>query len=215
MHVNVRSPARYVYTTTPTHSTSTTQNISKSFTTHQPTTSSRSSETIFQKNWFSLVSKPKAQNAKISSLYLILKLDGRARLIGSYFHHVYKPDLAIASKSLNGILKSAPLKHFILFNSTTLKQKIAHFNKKANQHNLNISNKNFDVKNFYTEIVIPSLIQKVRLTFAKYKNFFHTSYIGIPKHDNKLPVLPHFTNNPKYFCVLPQKPRTCHYFCNQ
>ena len=147
---------------------------------------------LLQPHWFPHTIKKKP---KFPKLYLILKLDGRARPIGSTVESL------LNSRGLHGILQTAPIKHFILFNSTHLKRKIHEFNQLARRHNLIIRNKNYDIKNFYTEVNSPSLISKTIFITNRYCKFYKTNHISIPRSDKKLPTITGWSNDPRYYCL--------------
>lgn len=149
-------------------------------------------------SWFPETRK---QTTTIPNLFLILKADERVRPLGSFAPYCYIKELKIASRALNAILTTTPLKHFMIFNSTHLKDIIKRFNDLATYYNFIISNFNFDVKNFYTEIDKDSLLRKLAFVINLYIQTHHSNVISISKYDKKLPPITGTTNDPNYYSI--------------
>ena len=143
---------------------------------------------------------------KFTHLFMIIKPDGRIRPLGSYSDTVCKILFSYASNGLNRILTvTTHLKHFMLFKTRTLKAKIAIFNQIAMENDLEITNKTFDVKNFYMEINQKTLIEKLRFVLNLYRQQFHTNCISFPKTDKKLPTICGPTTDSKYVTFTLEK----------
>jgi hypothetical protein len=148
--------------------------------------------------WFPFLIK---DSNNIPYAYIIVKMDGRARPIGSFAKVPHKKLLQLASRALNAILKLTPLKQFTLFQSNSLKHSIASFNATASALGYTISAHTFDVKNFYTEINIIELIKKLDFLLREYSRHYRTKFISRPKHNKKLPPIPKTTTDPEYFTI--------------
>jgi hypothetical protein len=104
--------------------------------------------------------------------------------------------------ALNAILQLTPLKHFIVFHTNTIKQRIADFNKLTSDHNLHITNHAHDVKDFYNGIHLHEMSVKLQDTFDMYKSRHHAIHISIPKHKNSgLSVIPKRTHLTSHYSI--------------
>jgi len=129
-----------------------------------------------------------------------MKPDMRHRPLGAFIVSPDKPLRSLASRFTNALLTLTPIKHFMILQTTSLKQRVTEFDKQANKRSFRITTHGFDLKNFYMEIVIPTLITKIKRAFDMYAATYKTKCISIPKHKtSKLPPLPHSTNKHDYY----------------
>jgi hypothetical protein len=124
-------------------------------------------------------SKPKG----ISYLYLTVKEDGvRFRPIGSSSPLPHARLLSLVSMCLNTILKHCGIKHYTLWHTLSMKERIHEIDTKAKKKDLFIFNALYDVKSFFTDIQKTPLLFRVRFFAERFCKHNHTKYISVPKY---------------------------------